>query len=204
MTRTLVKFAVILGLICLLMGGGVAVLYGVWRDQIAERERAATLAAMLAVAPEGAEVDAATPIAGSPGDSGAVYAARDPSGKTVGYVAGGEAQGYSSVVKLIVGATADGADLKVLHVVVVCQSETPGLGAQVAERRSTYTLWQKLFGADEPEDFLNPFLDRFQGKRPAEVPDIQAITAATITSNAVKAAVGQALDRIRAALKEAP
>ena len=195
MTRTLVKFAVILGLICLLMGGGVAVLYGVWRDQIAERERAATLAAMLAVAPEGAEVDAATPIAGSPGDSGAVYAARDPSGKTVGYVAGGEAQGYSSVVKLIVGATADGADLKVLHVVVVCQSETPGLGAQVAERRSTYTLWQKLFG---------PFLDRFKGKRRNEVPDIQAITAATITSNATKAAVGQALDRIRAALKEAP
>ena len=56
MIRTLVKFVVILGLTCLLMGGGVAVLYGVWRDQIAERERAVTQVAMLAVAPEGAEV----------------------------------------------------------------------------------------------------------------------------------------------------
>ena len=201
MTRTLVRFVVILSLICLLMGGGVAVLYGVWRDQIADRERAATQAAMLAVAPQGAEVDAARPIAGSAGDPGAVYAARDASGKAVGYVAGGEAQGYSSVVKTIVGATADGGDLKVLRVVVVSQSETPGLGAQIAERRSTYTLWQKLFGADEPEALINAFLDRFQEKRADEVPNIQAITAATITSNAVKAAVGQALDRIRAARK---
>jgi len=204
MTATLVKFVVILGLICLLMGGGVAVLYGVWRDQIAERERAATQAAMVAVAPQDADVDVQTPLTGSADDGTAVYAARDASGKPVGYVAAGEARGYSSVVKLIVGATPDGNDLKVLRVVVVSQSETPGLGAQIAERRSTYTLWQKLFGADEPEDSLNPFLDRFQKKRADEVPNVQAITAATITSNAVKAAVGQALERIRAARKETP
>jgi electron transport complex protein RnfG len=202
MTRTLVKFTVILGLICLLMGGGVAVLYGVWRDQIAERERAATQAAMLAVAPEGAEVDTATPIAGSPGDSAAVYAARDPSGKTVGYVAGGGAQGYGGVVRVIVGAKA--TDLQIVAVVVVSHTETPGLGAHVAEHLSTYTLWQKLFGADEAERFISPFLDRFRGKRRNEIPDIQAITAATITSNATKAAVAQALDRIRDARKEAP
>lgn len=92
MTRTLLKFVVILALICLLMGGGVAVLYGVWRDQIAERERAATRAAMLAVAPEGAEVDVEKPLAGGTGGPSAVYAARDPSGKTIGYVAGGGAR----------------------------------------------------------------------------------------------------------------
>ena len=204
MTWTLVRFVVILSLICLLMGGGVAVLYGVWRDQIADRERAATQAAMLAVVPQGAEVDATKPVAGTAGEADAVYAARDASGEAVGYVAGGEAQGYSSIIRLIVGATADGDGLKVLHVVVVSQSETPGLGAQIAERRSTYTLWQKLFGADEPEALINEFLDRFQEKRPEEVPNIQAITAATITSNAVRAAVGQALDRIRAARKETP
>ena len=204
MTRTLLRFVAILGLICLVMGGGVAVLYGVWRDQIAGRERAAMQAAMLAVAPEGAQVDAEKPIAGTAGQADAVYAARDSSGKAVAYVAGGEGQGYSSVVKTIVGATDDGDGLKVLRVVVVSQSETPGLGAQIAEHRSTYTLWQKLFGADEPEALINPFLDRFQEKRPEEVPNIQAITAATLTSNAVKAAVGQALDRIRAARKGTP
>lgn len=87
---------------------------------------------------------------------------------------------------------------------VVSHTETPGLGAHVAEHLSTYTLWQKLFGADEPEEFISPFLDRFKGKRQDEVAGIQAITAATITSSATKAAVGQALDRIRAARKETP
>jgi len=200
MIRTLVKFVVILGLTCLLMGGGVAVLYGVWRDQIAERERAATQAAMLAVAPEGAEVDVEKTLAAGAGGPSAVYAARDASGKTIGYVAGGGAQGYAGVIRVIVGAKAP--DLEIVGVVVVSHTETPGLGAHVAEHLSTYTLWQKLFGADEPEKFISPFLDRFKGKRQNEIPGIQAITAATITSNATKAAVAQALDRIRAAIKE--
>jgi len=200
MIRTLVKYVVILGLICLLMGGGVAALYGVWRDQIAKRERAVTQAAMLAVAPEGSEVDVANPLAGGTGGQSAVYAARDASGKTIGYVAGGGAQGYGGIIKVIVGAK--DPDLEIVGVVVVSHAETPGLGAHVAEHLSTYTLWQKLFGADEPERFVSPFLDGFKGKRQDEIADVQAITAATITSNATKAAVAQALDRVRAAIKE--
>lgn len=200
MIRSLAKFVVILVLICLLMGGGVAVLYGWLKGNIEKRERAATQAAMLAVAPEGAEVDVAKPLAGSAGGPSAVYAARDASGKTIGYVAGGGAQGYGGVIRVIVGAKAP--DLQIVGVVVVSHTETPGLGAHVAEHLSTYTLWQKLFGADEPEKFISPFLDRFKGKRQNEIPGIQAITAATITSNATKAAVAQALDRIRAAIKE--
>ncbi len=200
MIRSLAKFVVILVLICLLMGGGVAVLYGWLKGNIEKRERAATQAAMLAVAPEGADVDVATPLAGTAGGPSAVYAARDASGKTIGYVAGGGAQGYVGVIRVIVGAKAP--DLQIVGVVVVSHTETPGLGAHVAEHLSTYTLWQKLFGADEPEKFISPFLDRFKGKRQNEIPDIQAITAATITSNATKAAVAQALDRIRAAIKE--
>ncbi len=202
MIRSLAKFVVILVLICLLMGGGVAVLYGWLKGNIEKRERAATQAAMLAVAPEGAEVDVAKPLAGTAAGPSAVYAARDASGKTIGYVAGGEAHGYGGVIRVIVGAKAPG--LQIVGVVVVSHTETPGLGAHVAEHLSTYTLWQKLFGADEPEQFISPFLDRFKGKRQNEVPDIQAITAATITSTATKAAVAQALDRIRAAIKESP
>ena len=56
---------------------------------------------MLAVAPEGAEVDVEKPLAGGAGGPSAVYAARDASGKTIGYVAGGGAQGYAGVIKVI-------------------------------------------------------------------------------------------------------
>jgi Na+-translocating ferredoxin:NAD+ oxidoreductase RnfG subunit len=89
------------------------------------------------------------------------------------------------------------ADLAVLRVVVVAQAETPGLGTTVAETRSTYTLWQKLFGSGEAEQWVNAFLDQFRGKPLQEFPQIHSITAATITSNATKRAVEQALERIR-------
>lgn len=200
MTRNLLKFVVILGLVCIVMGSGVAGLYGLWRGRIADRQAAARRQAIQTVAPEGTTVDASAPVAGEAGTPSAVYAARDASSRAVAYVAAGAAQGYASTVRVMVGAKPTPDGLVIHDVVVTAQAETPGLGAQVAERRSTYTLWQKLFGADEAERVFNPFLHRFEGKTAREVPDIQAITAATITSNATREAVRQALERIREAM----
>ncbi|HUU09473.1 MAG TPA: FMN-binding protein [Phycisphaerae bacterium] len=203
MIRNLLKFTVILTLVCVVMGGGVAVLYGLWRDGIADRERATTQAAIETVAPEGTTVDTARPLAGDAQAGTAVYAARGAGGKVAGWVAAGAAPGYSSTVKVMVGARAPG--LEIVRVVVVSQSETPGLGAQVAETWSNFTLWEKLLGPDEPgktEECANTFLRAFVGRQPDTVRDVQAITAATITSNATKAAVDQALGRIRNAIKE--
>ncbi|MBL7139677.1 MAG: FMN-binding protein [Planctomycetes bacterium] len=204
MIRTALKFVVILALVCTLMGSGVAVLYGLWEGKIAAREAAARQAAIRAAVPEGAAVDADHPVAGQAGTESAVYAATNAEDKVVAYVAAGAAQGYASTVRVMVGAKPTPEGLVIHTVVVTSQAETPGLGAQVAEHRSTYTLWQKLFGADEPERTFNPFLDRFPGKRHEALADIQAITAATITSNAVKAAVDEALGRIREAIDTKP
>jgi len=202
MIRTLLKFVVILSLVCIVMGGGVAVLYGVWREAIAAREAADRRAAIQAAAPEGATADVENPLAGEAGTETAVYAARDPSGRTVAYVAAGSAQGYAGIVRVMVGARPAAEGLVIHKVVVTAQAETPGLGAKVAEHRSTYTLWQKLFGAEEPERVFNPFLERFKGKRRDQVPAVQAITAATITSDATKRAVQEALGRIREAVEK--
>ncbi len=202
MIRTVLKYAATLGLVCMVMGGGVAGLYGLWRGRIADRQAAARRQAIRTVAPEGTTVDASAPVAGRPGTPSAVYAARDASGRPVGYVAAGAARGYASTVRVMVGAKPAPDGLVIHKVVVTAQAETPGLGANVAEQRSTYTLWQTLFGAEEPERRFNPFLERFRGKRPDEVPDVQAITAATITSNATKEAVQEALARIREAQRE--
>jgi len=201
MIRNLLKFVVILGVVCIVMGSGVAGLYGLWRGRIADREAAARREAIQRVAPEGTTVDASAPIAGEAGTPSAVYAARDASGRVVAYVAAGAAQGYASTVRVMVGATPTPKGLVIHKVVVTAQAETPGLGAQVAEQRSTYTLWQRLFGADEPERVFNPFLKRFEGKTAEGAADVQAITAATITSTATKEAVNQALAQIREAIK---
>jgi RnfABCDGE-type electron transport complex G subunit len=202
MIRNLLKFVVILAAVCIVMGTGVAGLYGLWRGRIAAREAAARREAIQTVAPEGTTVDAAKPVAGEAGTPSAVYAARDASGETIAYVAAGAAQGYASTVRVMVGAKPTPQGLAIHKVVVTAQAETPGLGAQVAEQRSTYTLWQKLFGSDEAERVFNPFLERFEEKTAKAVPDIQAITAATITSNATKEAVQQALERIREAMEK--
>jgi len=195
MIRNLVKFVVILSVACLVIGGGVAALYGLYRGDIERRELRLKREAIDAVCPEGASVNPEHPIAGVPMAADAVYAARGSAGRTVAYVAQGEAQGYSSVIKVMVGARAE--DFSVIRIVVLSQQETPGLGATVAETRSTWTLWQKLFGSSEPEEWVNTFLDRFRGKRAEEFSEIHAITAATITSNATKRAVEQAIQHIR-------
>ncbi|HUX15358.1 MAG TPA: FMN-binding protein [Phycisphaerae bacterium] len=201
MIRNLAKFVVILSVACLVIGGGVAALYGLYRGDIERRDLRIKEQAIQDVCPEGASVDPQTPIAGTPMAADAVYAARDSAGRTVAYVAQGEAQGYSSLLKVMVGVKAE--DFSVLRVVVLSQQETPGLGATVAEQKSNFTLWEKLFGpskAEKTEQLINPFLDQFPGKKPEQFGQVQAITAATITSNATKRAVEQALERIRDAV----
>ncbi|HUX00887.1 MAG: FMN-binding protein [Phycisphaerae bacterium] len=199
MIRNLIKFVVILVVAGLVIGGGVAVLYGFFKKDIEQRDLAIKEEAIQEVCPEGATVDPERPTVGQPFAPDAVYVARDSAGRIVAYVAQGEAQGYSSVVKVMVSARAE--DFSVIRVVVLAQQETPGLGATVAETRSTWTLWQKLFGSDEPEQRINTFLDQFRGKRVEEFSEIHAITAATITSNATQRAVEQALERIRQAVE---
>jgi len=197
MIQNIIRFVVVLGLVCLVTGSGVAVLYAVFKGDLAKRETAAAQKAILEVCPGGATVNMDQPVVGKPFAPDAVYAAKDAGGKTVAYIAGGEASGYSSVVKIVLGARAD--DLAVTRVVVLAQGETPGLGATIADTRSTYTLWQKLLGSDETERLIHPFIDDFAGKKPDQFGQVHAITAATITSNAVKAAAEQAVGRIRQA-----
>ena len=202
MIRNIVRFIVVLGVCCVVMGGGVAVLYAVFKGDLARRDNEAKETAIREVTPQGAAVDLEHPLVGKPFEAEAVYVAKDAGGKPVAYIAGGEATGYSSVVKVVVAALPP--DFAVSRVVVVSQRETPGLGTQVAEARSNLTLWDKLFGSAAAEQLLNPFLAQFAGRRPAQFKDVHAITAATITSNAAKRAATEAVGRIRKAAEKTP
>jgi len=199
MIRNIIRFIVILGLCCLVMGGGVAVLYAVFKADLARRDNEAREFAIREVAPEGSAVDLEKPVSGRPFADDAVYVAVIGD-KTAAYIAGGEATGYSSTVRVMVSLRA--ANRKIEKIVVVSQNETPGLGTRVAESRSNFTLWDKLFGAKEAEQLFNPFLGQFAGKTPAEFKDVHAMTAATITSNATKRAAEQAIQRIQKALEK--
>ena len=101
-------------------------------------------------------------------------------------------KGFSGVFRLMVGFDASG---KVHNINVLEHNETPGLGSKMTE----------------PE---NPLLMSFKGKNPSEMKqplavtkdggDVQALTAATISSRAYVDAVARAYNAVQELLGNAP
>lgn len=100
-------------------------------------------------------------------------------GETVGYaVETATKEGFGGMVKLMVGFDAEG---RILNINVLEQSETPGLGTKMCDEG-------------------NPLITSFKGKKPSEMTlkvrkdggDVDALTAATISSRAYTDAVARA------------
>lgn len=207
----------ILVLICLGSGGGVGLVY--WRMKAEMEAKAASafhsaLAAVLGEAQDYSTVGA-YPEGTKPEDE--VYVSNGPSG--VFYAAMGQAQGYSSFIKVLVSVEAPApkqpvGESAVIHALIVADSnETPGLGENVKAVRKTVSIWAKL-GGKEAEGAGPPprpwFQEQFTGKALADLvvvkqrhtDKIAAITGATITSNAVCQAARQAIQKIIEKTKE--
>ncbi len=204
--NTALRFLLVLGIICVVMGGGVALLYGVFQQPIAEKQLQQYNAMLQELFPDLARVNA---IAGAdtPDDlADDVNQVFDAQGQLLGYTAQGHQQGYSSDVKVLVGFAPDGQTVR--KVAILDQQETPGLGANAAQTRSQWNLWDKLrsffAGSDEAEPTENAFLDQFANRTPAQFGEVDAITAATITSDAVKAGVRMAATNVAEAIKPTP
>ena len=101
------------------------------------------------------------------------YANRDTT-HLVGYAFSAYGKGYSSVIWTLVGVNTAG---KILKIDVLDQQETPGLGTRCQEIKSgeKEPWWQKQFQGKESRSL--------ELGRPPD--HIQAITGATVTSNAI-------------------
>ncbi len=121
-------------------------------------------------------------------------------GKLVAVAAEGtNPQGYSGDIRALVGLELDG---KIRAVLITQQSETPGLGANVCQRKRQKTIFN-LF--DKPAEGLapNPILDQFSGQTvnprqnwvvKKDGGTINFISGATVTSRAVTRLVSE-MDR---------
>ena len=109
----------------------------------------------------------------------APYEGRDASGQLVGYVIVTQAKGYGGTIQVMTGIDTSGT---VTGVNILSHSETVGLGANAAKPEFT-DQYQKPI----PED---GFVVEKNGK---DGDAIQALTGATITSNAVTDAVNSAV-----------
>lgn len=177
-----------LGMITLIGSAAVGLVYGVTKEPIAAAKRAKTLKALEAVLP-GFEGDPKVDSLTVDGKPAIVYSA-SKEGHVVGYaVESLSTRGFNGAVKLMTGFDPAG---EILNIVVLLQTETPGLGDKM-----------------EKTDFLSA---QFKGKNPADLKmvvrkdggDIDALTASTISSRAYADAVQHAWDAMQTVRGETP
>lgn len=160
-------------LICLVATALLAFTNSVTAKKIQENSVQKENSSRALVLPEAAEFSEAQTL-----ESGVSYCVGTKDSKEVGYVFTSGAKGYGGTVSVMIGMDEDGV---ITGIEILSHDETPGLGAN----------------STKPE-----FKDRFKGKSGTLTVDktsndgqnVQAITAATITSKAVVSAVNAATE----------
>lgn len=210
MITNMLRYALVLGVICIVSGGGIALTYNRTKDKIGQMKREKLLSAVEAVLPDAVKIaEERIP------DGTVVRIGRDEQGKIVGYAAQGEARGYSSTIEVIVGARREKGVLLITRARIVAQAETPGLGTKAAECKlrlkndteAKFMLLDQLAGRESVDG--PGHMDQFAGlseklflrenltRTLAAEGKVDILSGATITTNAVNQAVGKALERIR-------
>lgn len=168
--------------ICLIAGAILAGVNEFTAGPIAVAKAAALEEAIKAVAPEfdNKPTEEAYMAVTADGDSLKIYPAKK-GGETVGgAVESNTSKGFGGVVKVIVGFDLQGT---ILNYSVLEHAETPGLGAKMHEWFRMEKGQQSIIGRTVPADGLKVVKDGG---------DVDAITAATISSRAFLNAVNRA------------
>ncbi len=128
-----------------------------------------------------------TEVIDSPAAKGQMFAARSGEGNLAGWVISATAMGYSGPITVLIGCDASGSRLTGIH--VLRQTETPGLGALIAEPEFESRF--KGLSTDAPVTVV--------GSEPTGQ-QVQALTGATVSSLSVATAVNNAMEELRGAL----
>ena len=164
--------ALCLFIICLVITFAVAGTRSVFKDRIAKQEWAQTQSVMSQLI----KADDFQEVKVSGGNQG--YQAVNASGETLGYLFVTKAYGYGSDVS-VMSAVKDG---KVVGVNVLdASNETPGLGQNVTKK----AFVDQFAGIDDSLEVVK--------NDPASENQVEAVTGATKSSNAVAASVKEAL-----------
>lgn len=175
----------VLTFVCVCAGALLSLTYNITKDRIEAAEQAAALNAVKDVLPE-YEGEAEKVTLDIEGESTDFFIGRK-NGQISGVAVKAQSAGYGGTLMVLVGVDADG---NISGMKVLSHQETPGLGAKAA---------------------LPEFLDQFKGlglsgdqvfKVKKDGGQIDAVTAATITSRAVAKAASKGLAKIKANSQE--
>ena len=175
---TLINMFVALFVICIVSGGVLGVVYNATKDPIAAAETAKKTKAIKNVLPEFNELKETMVMSALEDTEIPFYLAYDADNNFIGAaVETFTNKGFSGNISLMVGILADGT-LK--NISVLQHAETPGLGSKMTE--PTFK-----------DQFNGKKADSFNIKVKKDGGDVDAITAATISSRAFCDAVNRAL-----------
>ena len=180
--RDAVKLGLFLLIICAIVGLGVSYTNALTAPIIEEADRLAQEQGLKEIYEDAEEIrDETEKYFPAPGDSAVkqlnvAYEA----GEAVGVIYTVEPKGYKGSIRTMVGF--DIRKNEITNIKIINHTETPGLGAQATEPWFAERFQGKNASADLEVVKQSP-----QGKN-----EVQAITAATITSRAVAAGVNEA------------
>ena len=177
---TLLNMFVALFVICIVAGGVLGIVFNATKDPIAAAENAKRTAAIKNVLPEFNTLKTINVMSAIEGDNAEIpfHLAYDANNNFIGAaVETFTNKGFSGNISLMVGILADGT---VKNISVLQHAETPGLGSKMEEETFKGQFCDK-----------NPASFNFSVKKDGG--DVDAITAATISSRAFCDAVNRAL-----------
>ena len=179
--KEMLRYGMILGIICLVATGLLAAMNNLTKDKIADEAHKELQASLQEVSPEARDFQEV-----KEGEKILYYKAFDANKRFVGIAFVATGKGYSSVIETLAGLRPDGT---ISAIKVLRQNETPGLGSRITEVQDPTTLIDYVQGK-KPQRQARPwFQEQFTNKKINEVDSVQAITGATISSRAVIDAV---------------
>jgi len=180
------KLAGILTLITGIAATALSNVYMLARDRIARVESAREAEARRTALPQAAFFTPDTTADGFVFYRG--WADSTASGEPVGYIALALGKGYSSRIRTMVGVD---REMKITGIKIAFQQETPGLGTRIEEvRKGDSAPWFQ-------EQFRGKTLESLEVVRAADPERIEAITGATISSQAVANSVREAVEKLQ-------
>ncbi len=125
-----------------------------------------------------------------------VFVGKDEEGKAAGLAIHASGMGFQDKISFMLGANAELT--KINSLVVLDQKETPGLGAKITDRNSFLQYW-------ENKDCSSPlYLRKPAASSPQDLSssEVNTITGATISSEAVLNVANASIERARQLIKE--
>ncbi len=175
---TFMNMFLVLTIISLVAGAGLAAMYNVTKEPIEKANQAKQQAAIAAVLPEGAQPGEMVIV-----NDNAVYPATDAEGNFAGAAIEINVNGFGGNIKMMVGIDAQGqiVDYSILEL-----AETPGLGSKMVDWFRTKS---DIRGANVADGEMKVSKDGG---------NYDAITAATISSRAFLKGVNAAMETYKA------